>query len=222
MKHNNSIPAGCLKALCLLILIFTGAVVITLNFRWIYYMDISLLNLEKISGMDASSIRSCYDTLIRYNLVWNRGELIFPGLPMSGTAAIHFREVKRIFDGIQIAFLISGILSLFFLITSRNGKRWWMRITGTAGMVLPFILGGLIFLGWDRFFTVFHQLVFHNDYWLFDPAQDPVILLLPDTFFLQCAAIILLLIFAGSILCILGSRRTDIPLQETAWNRYND
>ena len=207
MEYKKNIPAGCLKAFCLLILIFSGAVVITLNFRWMYYMDIPLLNLEKTSGMEASSIRACFDTLIRYNQVWNRGELVFPGLPMSETAAVHFREVKQIFDGIQIAFLVSGLLSLFFLVTSRAGQRWWMRITGTAGMVLPLILGGLIFLQWERIFVIFHKLVFHNDYWLFDPAKDPVILILPDTYFLQCAVLILLLIFAGSILCILGSRK---------------
>ena len=48
-------------------------------------------------------------------------------------------------------------------------------------------------------------MVFSNDYWLFDPAADPVILILPDGYFLQCAVLILVLVFIGSLLSINAS-----------------
>ena len=54
------------------------------------------------------------------------------------------------------------------------------------------------------FFIGFHHVMFSNDYWLFDPATDPVILILPDAFFLHCALAILICVLAGSALCMGG------------------
>ena len=52
---------------------------------------------------------------------------------------------------------------------------------------LPLLIGlGGVLIGFDQFFTLFHQILFvGDDTWLFDPAKDPVILILPETFFLH-------------------------------------
>lgn len=55
-------------------------------------------------------------------------------------------------------------------------------------------------LDWDALFTAFHKLFFRNDYWLFDPDTDPVINLLPDSYFLHCLAGILVLLLFFSLL----------------------
>ena len=54
-------------------------------------------------------------------------------------------------------------------------------------MVLPLLIGlGGVLIGFDQFFTLFHQILFvGDDTWLFDPAKDPVIMILPETFFLH-------------------------------------
>ena len=49
--------------------------------------------------------------------------------------------------------------------------------------------------------TEFGTRFANNDYWLFDPATDPVINILPDLYFLHCAVMILVLMILGSILC---------------------
>ena len=186
-RRKKGSAAGLLFALILLVFLAAAAVVVTLNLRWLFYQDIQWMNLEQASGMSADAIRRNYDALIDYNLVWNRGPLVFPSLPMSQGGRIHFEEVKRIFDGIQIACVVSGVLSLWILIATRRTGRRWLKITGILGLGLPAARG---------------VLVFQNDYWLFDPATDPVILILPDGYFLQCAVLILALLFAGSILCL--------------------
>ena len=56
-------------------------------------------------------------------------------------------------------------------------------------------------MNWERFFIGFHKLMFSNDYWLFDPARDPVILILPDEFFFHCAAAVIVCLAAGGIFC---------------------
>ena len=75
---------------------------------------------------------------------------------------------------------------------------------GILSIAIPAVLGILVIAGWERFFVAFHTLVFRNDYWLFDPATDPVITILPDAFFLQCAAGIVLLILAGGTVLLIS------------------
>ena len=48
---------------------------------------------------------------------------------------------------------------------------------------------------------LFHKLLFSNDYWMFDIETDPIILMLPEEFFMHAACAILLFILCGSIFC---------------------
>ena len=82
----------------------------------------------------------------------------------------------------------------------------FLRITAVLTLVIPAALGGFALLDWERLFIGFHRLAFRNDYWLFDPATDPVINALPDTLFFHCAAAILILVLLGSILCEIAYR----------------
>lgn len=102
-----------LISLCLALFIISASVTITLNFRPLYYHDISSLKIEETSGFSKKVIRENYDA-----------------------------------------------------------------------------------------FTMFHEIMFRNDYWIFDEATDPVIMILPDAFFLHCAVMIILLILIGSLLCM--------------------
>ena len=60
---------------------------------------------------------------------------------------------------------------------------------------------------------MFHSIFFPGkDNWLFDPATDPVILILPEAFFRSCAILILaavLLCCAALIIADLYRRRRD-------------
>ena len=80
-----------------------------------------------------------------------------------------------------------------------NGVVW-----GPPMLIL--LVGALAATDFDRAFTVFHGIFFPGkDNWLFDPAADPVIVLLPEEFFRNCAIAIgvsllglcLLLLFTG-------------------------
>mgnify|MGYP003420509014 CR=1 FL=1 len=93
-----------------------------------------------------------------------------------------------------------------------------MKYAGVRTVLIPAVLGLLMALNWDKAFVVFHKIAFDNDYWIFDAATDPVITILPDTFFLHCAAMILGLVVAGSVLCLIfyyfsGKGKRDIKLE---------
>ena len=78
-----------------------------------------------------------------------------------------------------------------------------LAAAGILSVLLPVIAGTACAVNWERFFVLFHHLLFRNDYWLFDPAEDPIITVLPDRYFLHCAVLIAGLILAGSLGCLL-------------------
>ena len=45
------------------------------------------------------------------------------------------------------------------------------------------ILGSLFASNFNRYFTIFHEIFFDNDLWMFDPAEDYMIRMLPEGFF---------------------------------------
>ena len=206
-KTKSHLLPDAVKALLMAVFLISAAVVFVLYFRPLYYLDIRLMNLSEASGRDETSIRQAYDAIIRYMYVWNRGELNL-GWAMSERGRIHFADCKRIFDAVQILCAAAGMLTVYNLFVSRRRHdRVWLRAAGAVSIVLPCALGIAVCLSWERLFTVFHQLLFRNDYWLFDPNTDPIILVLPEGFFLECAIVIGVIILAGGLLCIRASRR---------------
>lgn len=192
-----------ITSICLALFIISASVTITLNFRPLYYHDISTLKIEETSGFSYKIIKSNYDSLIDYNQFFYSGNLKLT-MPMSKEGRIHFAEVKQIFIFIQILCLITFILSCFLMKDQINQRNFdFLKTSSIITILLPGIIGILTAINWDAAFTLFHKLLFRNNYWLFDEVTDPVIKILPDTFFLHCAIMIISLIFVGSLLCII-------------------
>lgn len=195
-------------ALVLITFIFTFAVVLVLNAKWLYYIDITMLNIDKQSGMTVENIKSNYDTLILYNQFWYWKELSFPTLPMSEAGRIHFQEVKQIFVILQVLCMASFAGSVIWIIKKvRRGQYGYLKITGLLALGIPLALGVAAIWNWDRFFVTFHHIFFKNDYWLFDSRTDPVILILPDAYFFHCAVFMLLVILMAGFLCLFLARK---------------
>ena len=189
---------------CLFIL--SASVVLVLNIRAIYYHDIDALHLTEEVDLTKEQIRENYDVLIDYNLFWTGEDTLqFPDFPMSEHGRIHFAEVRRIFIALQ--YLMLGSAAVFFIGEwgkLRRGSRRSLKLTAILAIALPLAAGAMIAANWEAFFAGFHHVMFSNDYWLFDPATDPVILILPDAFFLHCAVGILACVLAGSMLCVIS------------------
>ncbi len=190
-------------------LIVSSSVTITLQFRPLYYFDMEYLDIPSSSGLDPSVIKENYDALIDYNSLFHSQELTFPSLPQSESGRIHFAEVKRIFVGFQALAIVLCVLLIPILVFQAWKHDFaFLKYTGILTFVFPALLAVCIALNWERVFVTFHEIVFRNDFWIFDPATDPVILILPDTFFLHCAAMILGCIFLFGIVCLLIYRKT--------------
>ena len=203
-SHRKSKPVlGILTGIVGFFFLFTCSVVLVLNFRPLYYHDVQSLHLPEETGLSQETICQNYDVLIDYNLFWKgQDTLRFPNFPMSEQGRIHFEEVQRIFVVLQYGMIAALMLFTGGIIWNVRRKSYgFLRATAVAALAIPVVLGALVAINWERFFIGFHKLMFLNDYWLFDPAKDPVILILPDEFFFHCAAAVIVCFVAGGIFC---------------------
>ena len=183
--------AGAAVMICL-------AVSITVWFRPLYYFDIGCLQIPQTSGVSAELCRLNYDTLIDYNVLGGSETLTFPTMKMSESGRIHFEEVKQIFVVMQILALAGLAAFTAFLFRSRGRQKAeafrWMHCAVGITLGLGAIVLLAVVIDWDAAFRIMHSIFFDNDYWLFNPRTDPIITILPDTFFLHCGLLILCLI----------------------------
>lgn len=196
-----------LMAVILFLAILSVSVVMVLNFRPLYYLDMQLLDIPGFSGHSAEDVKLNYDALITYNSMFFNGPLEFPTLPQSVAGRTHFEEVKVIFVLFQQLAIGAGILAVAGIFLRRNYSKRYLRYSGWLTLILPVAVGAGIAINWDRAFVLFHELVFDNDYWLFDPATDPIIDMLPDAFFMHCAIGIVALVIFGAVICLICGRK---------------
>lgn len=185
----------------------SAGVILAVNFRPLYYFDIKHLDIEKTSGIEASVIKENYDVLIDYNSPFYKGELKFPTLPSSAPALEHFREVKNIFIAFYYILAVTALLLLVTILYKRKVRDYrYLLPSSVTVVVLPLLVALACAINFDKLFVVLHKIFFRNNYWLFDPATDPIINLLPDTFFMHCLFLILGIILLGSLGLFLLSR----------------
>ena len=140
----------------------------------------------------------------------------------------HMGEVKELFLGglrIRNYLLAAAVLLLILLIVWKTdiGKvlpRAYFISLGVFG-ALTVVLGGLFASDFNKYFTIFHEIFFDNDLWIFDPAEDYMIRMLPEGFFFDfvirigsffVCGLILLGILAGGWMIYARQRRKRLGL----------
>ncbi|WP_167958212.1 TIGR01906 family membrane protein [Anaerosporobacter faecicola] len=183
------------------------SVIIILNTRSLYYKNINQLEIQEYSGLDRQTIIENYDALIDYCSPFYHGELNFPSLPASPSGLSHFAETKVIFVSFYYVAAITGILLLgIIMYKKKRHDTSYLRTSAITIIVLPLLFGLATAINFDKTFLLFHKIAFRNDDWLFDPATDPIINLLPEEYFMYCAIGIVLLVILGSLILFLIDR----------------
>ena len=199
-SRKNQLPLGIFTGVCFTLLLISTGLILAINLRALYRMDISYLNIEQTSGYSKAVILENYNALIDYCSPFFQGPLIFPTLPSSPQGLQHFAEVKNIFTAFYYLLVISlALLIPAILYARRHHYHKLLKISAITTVILPVIVGLTCSINFDRAFILFHKLFFRNDYWLFDPATDPIIDLLPSEFFLHCAIVIIVVVILGSL-----------------------
>jgi integral membrane protein (TIGR01906 family) len=198
------------------LLFISIGVVFTVNFRPLYYMDIKLLHIEATSGFVRDEIIKNYNALIDYSSPFFHGPLVFPTLTASESGLSHFAEVKTLFTDFYILGAITLILGIIIIIYKSKIKDYsYLLVSAITAIVLPLLLGLFMSIDFDRTFILFHKIFFSNNDWLFDPVTDPVINILPDTFFMHCALLIILtvLLFCFAFLLVYFVKRKHFSIK---------
>lgn len=182
-------------------------VIIAINFRPLYYLSIGWLDIDRISGLDTEVIKQNYNALIDYCSPFYTGSLKFPTLSSSASGLSHFAEVKVIFNAIYIIFGVSAVLCAASVIIKHRHRDYdYLFISAGVSVVVPAIVGIASAANFDFTFELMHKILFRNDDWIFDPAADPVINILPEAYFLECALLIVFVVLAGCLILYLRYR----------------
>jgi len=203
-KRINKFFSFSLKAIFILSFTFifiTLSVYFTLLFKPLYYVDINVLNIESSTGINKSELKANYDYVITYLTQNATEEFNLPTLPSSEHGKIHFKEVKIIFDKLKVILFFSIIISIIGIIINKKHKNTkYLLVSSIFLIILPILLLIPFLINFDKSFTTFHHIFFNNDYWLFDVNLDPIITILPQTFFFHCALLMITLIAICSII----------------------
>lgn len=184
----------CMVCVCLLLL--TASIGLPIYIRPFYYAHIDAFDLAERSGYTAEEIRGAYDQVLDY--------LTLPGkefgtgvMPISHEAEHHFADCKVLFDLNAVVLVSSAlVLAVLFLMRKkwgpyrlgRHSAPFWAAV---LSLTAPIMIGGLAALDFDRAFVIFHSIFFPGKTnWVFDWYEDPIIRVLPQAFFMDCAILI--------------------------------
>ena len=190
-------------AILLAFFILSSSVITTLAMKFTYRFQNDINQVEY--NLSRETINNNYDNLIDYMFKSNSAKLEFKGLPMSTFGEIHFKEVKDIFRFFYIGMFISLLLVLIlgFILIKKYKNPNFLKIGSILVFVIPLILSLPLIIDFSNTFILFHKIAFSNDYWIFDPAKDPIIRYLPESLFFINAIIILVLIVVQTAIAML-------------------
>lgn len=201
MKESK--PYSIFLAVLTALLVVSGSIAVPLLCRPFYYAHIEGLSLCAKTGLSKTQIRLAYDEMMDFCLGL-RPDFSVGELAWSQSGMEHFVDVRTLFRLDLWILLLSVIILLAAFWYGRkksirpalwngHGPGFW----GAVGLAVCFgLVGGLAALNFQQAFVVFHSLFFPGKTnWIFNWRTDPIILLLPETFFRNCALLILVLIF---------------------------
>lgn len=199
MKESK--PLTILMSLLTALLVLTGSIAVPLLCRPFYYAHIQAFELTKY-GVTVEQIKGAYNEMMDFCLGF-RPDFAVGELAFSQSGMEHFVDVKKLFllDLWVLGLSFAALIVLLVICRKKklrsapikgHGPGFW----GAAGLAVAFAgIGILAALDFDRAFVVFHSIFFPGKTnWIFDWRTDPIILLLPQDFFMNCAILILALV----------------------------
>ena len=173
------------------------ATVVVLNCKGTYRIANKIFHIDKNLNIQRNKLYAEYGSIIDFINNPKTTDLSFESFTLSNNALYHFVEVRKIFIGIYIFLIFSiSLLVIYLLINKKRIKKAIGNIPVISlliTIVTSFVIIGSSMVNFNYLFKIFHEIIFTNDYWIFDTVKDSIILALPEEFFLLCAIIIIVL-----------------------------
>ncbi len=129
----------------------------------------------------------------------------------NGQDRLHMADVRNLFLGGLRLMRILLVVFLAIVLVLRLKKKAEVPVFCKAyGIAMGISILAAVFLGvafsvdFTKCFTIFHHLFFTNDLWLFDPAEDYMIRMLPEGFFFDMVVRIAVVFAAFLLLAGVG------------------
>ena len=186
-----------LNAISLVGLSLYAAIAIPTFSMWFYRWQYSVNNTYQLVQMEEEDLHKVTRHLIRY-LQGREAELqietIVDGQARNFFSDIeirHMEDVREMFRiGHILTFTALGIFILSLILFAIWGRKKFKVLfkawQGAAIVILLLMLAAGIWLAIDWFgiFYWFHEVFFHNDYWILNPQTDLLINIVPYEFFI--------------------------------------
>lgn len=171
------------------------AIFLVINCTFLYSWSLKWYNVQTAVSLSHKEIMHNYHQLIAYlSFPWIE-HLHMTDFPSSSTGLQHFSDVKSLFMLNEGVLILSAIVFFFFIRELVKTKTLWQLIRPLqVTAVVPLFIGAMMSISFDQFFVIFHEVLFRNSDWIFDPQKDPVINVLPEEFFLQCFVLFFLFV----------------------------
>lgn len=173
------------------------ATVVVLNCKGTYRIANKIFHIDKNLNIPRNKLYAEYGSIIDFINNPKTTDLSFESFTLSNNALYHFVEVRKIFIGIYIFLIFSiSLLVIYLLINKKRIKKAIGNIPVISlliTIVTSFVIIAFSMVNFNYLFKIFHEIIFTNDYWIFDTVKDSIILALPEEFFLLCAIIIIVL-----------------------------
>lgn len=213
MDKRNPI-LSVIFTLAVVVLTITFSIGLPIYVRPFYYAHIPSIQKEFKEEIDVTLewdyVQEAYDEVLDFLVLPGR-EFGTGDLPFSEEGKGHFEDCKVLFDLNKYGFIVSFAVVVLLFIAD---KLKLIRLARPCGLPLSFFAGLgtlLLFAGlgvivaqdFATAFEIFHKIFFPGkDNWMFNPSTDPIILFMPQRFFMHCAILIcasILLISIGNI-----------------------
>ncbi len=113
---------------------------------------------------------------------------------LSERARLHMGDVKNLFSAARyVMYAVTLLMIVFTFIARRKSRKQLVKaffVSTGIYVLLALVIAGLSVIDFGSLFTVFHKILFTNDLWLLDPAEDTLIRILPQGFFVKMSVII--------------------------------
>lgn len=125
---------------------------------------------------------------------------------------LHMADVQRLFIGglrLRTGGIVVLLLCIVRLVAAKANWKYIIprafHITVAVTGVISALLAFAFSRDFNAAFTKFHEIFFSNDLWLFDPAEDYMIRMLPEGLFSDMVVRIGILFIGGLVVLLIGS-----------------
>ena len=193
--------------ICLLSATAAGLGLIHIN-HGLYTVCLNRMDIPEISGYSEGECIQNYDAVMEFLAPFNHEKFDLPTMTYSESGAQHFEDCRPLFNGVYLLGTISLAIALISgPIAKRKFGAVFLKTSGITTIAVPSILLCAFAVDFNAAFVLFHKIFFSNDMWLFDPATDPIINILPEDFFLVCGVFIAVFWILSAVIQLICSKR---------------